>query len=224
MGIYLLDEDLAFPHPSHANPDGLLAIGGDLSVERLLLAYRSGIFPWFDDDRMILWWSPDPRMVLLPVNFKFSKSLRLLINKGVFEIRFDTCFEQVMRYCSVVLREGQEGTWITEGMIDAYTALHQEGFAHSVETFRDGRLVGGLYGISLGRAFFGESMFFLERDASKVAFAALVTRATEWNFHFIDAQQDTPHLRSLGATPVSRNAFLKLLNNALQFETKKGKW
>jgi leucyl/phenylalanyl-tRNA--protein transferase len=224
MALYLLNENLAFPHPSLANKEGLLAIGGDLSVPRLLLAYESGIFPWYDEETPILWWSPDPRMILLPVNFKRSKSLRMIMNKGVFEVRFDTCFGEVIRHCARVPRAGQEGTWITREMVRAYTALHREGYAHSVETFRDGRLVGGLYGVSLGKAFFGESMFFHERDASKVALSALVDRLTGWGFHFIDAQQETGHLRSLGARPAGRDIFLEMLNNALRHETIREKW
>jgi leucyl/phenylalanyl-tRNA---protein transferase len=224
MAINLLDENLVFPHPSLANKEGLLAIGGDLSIPRLLLAYESGIFPWYDDETPILWWSPDPRMVLLPGNFRCSKSLRLLMNKGIFEVRFDTCFKEVMRRCARVPRAGQEGTWIIPEMIDAYSALHKEGFAHSVEAFKDGKLAGGLYGVSLGKAFFGESMFFHERDASKVALAALVDRLTRWDFHFIDAQQETGHLKSLGAKPVRRDIFLEMLNNALRHETIRGKW
>lgn len=224
MSLFLLDDRLVFPHPSLAEREGLLAVGGDLSVERLILAYRSGIFPWYDEGAPILWWSPDPRMVLFPVEFKRSKSLRLLEQKGVFEIRFDCAFEEVIRRCADVRRPGQQGTWITQEMIGAYTALHRQGYAHSVEAYRDGHLAGGLYGVSLGRAFFGESMFFTERDASKAALSALVGRMLEWDFHFIDAQQETEHLKSLGARPVARKKFLEILKEAVGHETIRGKW
>jgi leucyl/phenylalanyl-tRNA--protein transferase len=224
MAIYLLDENIAFPDPALANREGLLAIGGDLSVERLLLAYRTGLFPWYDEESPILWWSPDPRMVLLPKDFKISKSFRQVINSSSFETKFDTSFEEVINKCAAVSRPSQLGTWITEDMIQAYIDLHNAGYAHSVETYRDGKLVGGLYGVSLGKAFFGESMFFLERDASKVALHALVQRLTSWGFHFIDAQQKTEHLQSLGAMPVRRNEFLIMLDKAIQHKTRTGNW
>jgi leucyl/phenylalanyl-tRNA--protein transferase len=224
MGIFLLDDDIVFPHPSMANREGLLAVGGDLSVERLLLAYSSGIFPWYDDETPILWWSPDPRMVLLPENFKVSKSLRQVLSRGIFETKFDEAFEDVIRYCSEVPRPNQPGTWITKEMIQAYINLHRAGYAHSVETYHNGKLVGGLYGVSLGKAFFGESMFYLERDASKIALATLVDRLISWEFHFIDAQQKTAHLQRLGAQPVRRSEFLNMLGTALQHENKNGKW
>jgi leucyl/phenylalanyl-tRNA--protein transferase len=224
MPIYILDDDLTFPHPSLAGKDGLLAIGGDLSAERLLNAYANGIFPWFDDDSPILWWSPDPRMVLLPQNFRRSHSLKQTLKKGHFEVRFDEAFERVIQHCAMTGLRGEEGTWITGEMMDAYIHLHRLGFAHSVETYREGRLVGGLYGISLGRAFFGESMFFLERDASKVALSALVDRMIGWEFHFIDAQQKTEHLRSLGALAIPRSEFLEMLSGALKYPTVTGKW
>jgi leucyl/phenylalanyl-tRNA--protein transferase len=224
MPIFLLDENIAFPPPSMANRDGLLAVGGDLSVERLLLAYKNGIFPWYDESSPILWWSPDPRMVLFPEDLKVSKSLGQVLRKKIFEIKFDTAFKQVISYCSKVSRPGQPGTWITREMIEAYTALHKEGYAHSVEAYKDGSLAGGLYGVSVGRAFFGESMFFLERDASKVALAALVDRLKEWEFHFVDAQQKTSHLQKLGAKAIRRDEFLKMLERALLFDSFKGNW
>ena len=224
MPIYILDDDIAFPHPSLADKDGLLAIGGDLSPERLLAAYANGIFPWFDEDSAILWWSTDPRMILLPANFKRSKSLKQTIRNGGFEVRFDEAFERVITSCAITGRKGEFGTWITEEMIDAYVSLHRMGYAHSVETYRNGILVGGLYGISLGKAFFGESMFHLERDASKVALSVLVDRLIEWDFHLIDAQQRTEHLKSLGAHAIPRSEFLEMLEKALSFPTVKGKW
>lgn len=224
MSIYILDEDIDFPHPSLADKDGLLAVGGDLTPGRLLTAYASGIFPWFDEDSPILWWSTDPRMILLPQNFKRSHSLLQTLKKGRFEVRFDKAFEEVIQQCARTKRKGEEGTWITPEMISAYMELHRLGYAHSVESYLDGKLAGGLYGISLGRAFFGESMFHVERDASKIALASLVDRMLEWDFHFIDAQQRTEHLRSLGAHAVSRSLYLEMLEKALTFSTRMGKW
>jgi leucyl/phenylalanyl-tRNA--protein transferase len=224
MPVYILDDDIGFPHPSLADKDGLLAIGGDLSPERLLTAYANGIFPWFNDDSDILWWSSDPRMILLPANFKRSKSLAQSIRNGGFEVRFDEAFERVIHYCASAGVREEEGTWITGDMIDAYMRLHRLGFAHSVETYKDGHLVGGLYGVSLGKAFFGESMFHLARDASKVALSALVDRLTHWEFHLIDAQQRTEHLKSLGAHAIPRKDFLAMLETAISFPTIRGKW
>lgn len=224
MPVYFLEDEIRFPHPSLADKDGLLAIGGDLSAERLLQAYANGIFPWFDEGSPILWWSPDPRMILVPSEFKRSKSLLQTIRRGTMEIRFDHDFPGVIAACAIAGNREEEGTWITRDMQEAYIKLHELGYAHSVETYLDGKLAGGLYGISLGKAFFGESMFFRERDASKVALAALVDRALEWGFHFIDAQQRTEHLRSLGARPVQRKTFLELLGTAVICPTYKGKW
>ena len=163
--IFQLSEDLAFPHPALANPDGILAIGGDLSAERLVLAYSNGIFPWFEDDSPILWWSPDPRTVLYPKKTNPSKSMRKVLSRGTFEVTFDEAFEEVMDACGTIEREGQDGTWITESMLEAYIDLHAWGLAHSVEAWREGELVGGLYGVCLGNCFFGESMFALESNA-----------------------------------------------------------
>ena len=224
MPVFLLNDDLVFPDPVQAEPDGLLAIGGDLSPERLILAYQMGIFPWFSDESPILWWSPNPRMVLFPKKFKRSKSLRQTIRNRNFEVRFDTDFSQVIQKCAATTRKHEDGTWIIPEMISAYKKLHELGFAHSVETYSDGELVGGLYGISLGRAFFGESMFYTERDASKVALSALVDRMIEWDFLLIDAQQNTEHLGSMGAGPVSRLEFLLVLEEAMKYPTIKGKW
>jgi leucyl/phenylalanyl-tRNA--protein transferase len=224
MPLHILDEEISFPHPSHADKDGLLAIGGDLSADRLLFAYSKGIFPWFDADSPVLWWSPDPRMILIPGEFKKSKSLAQTIRHKAFEVRFDENFRRVMELCAATGKREEEGTWITPEMITAYTRLHESGYAHSVETYIDGKLAGGLYGVSLGKAFFGESMFFIERDASKVALSALVDRLLEWDFHFIDAQQRTEHLRSLGAKAIARNSFLKMLKEALIHPTIPGKW
>lgn len=224
MPLRILDEEIKFPHPSHADKDGLLAMGGDLSPERLLFAYANGIFPWYDDSSPILWWSPDPRMVLIPGEFIRSKTLKQTIRRGIFEVRFDEDFQSVIKNCAAIGKREEEGTWITVEMIAAYTVLHEMGFAHSVETYMNGKLAGGLYGVSLGKAFFGESMFYLQRDASKVALAFLVDRLLEWGFHLIDAQQRTEHLRSLGARAIDRTTFLKMLEDALKFTTLTGKW
>ncbi len=224
MTVFYLEEELVFPHPSLADRDGLLAIGGDLSVERLILAYANGIFPWFEEGSEILWWSPDPRMILIPSEFKRSKSLMQTIRNKNMEVRFDEDFRSVITACSKSGDREHEGTWITGEMIEAYCKLHEAGIAHSVEAYLDGKLAGGLYGVSLGRSFFGESMFHFERDASKVALSALVDRALEWGFHFIDAQQKTDHLKSLGAKTVPRNDFLEMLHESLKYETIVGKW
>lgn len=212
--IYQLDpEYVGFPDPEEAEPEGLLAIGGDLSVPRLLEAYCCGIFPWYSDEEPLLWWSLDPRMVLFPEEFRCSKSLRRVVRSGRFEVRIDTCFEQVMRHCGSVQREDQDGTWITEEMVQAYLALHEHGFAHSFETFFHGELVGGLYGVSIGDVFCGESMFHTMTDASKVALVRLVDFCRQHHFRLIDAQQETRHLASLGARPIPRKDYLKILND-----------
>jgi leucyl/phenylalanyl-tRNA--protein transferase len=224
MPLQILDEEIRFPHPSQADRDGLIAIGGDLAPGTLLLAYSHGIFPWYDDESPILWWSPDPRMVLIPGEFKKSKSLAQTIRNGKFEVRFDEDFSSIIKSCAAAGKRSEEGTWITSEMITAYTKLHEMGYAHSVETYAAGKLVGGLYGVSLGKAFFGESMFYLQRDASKTALSFLADRLTEWGFHFIDAQQRTEHLLSLGARPIARSIFLDMLQEALKFPTVTGKW
>ena len=211
--IYQLDpEYVGFPDPEEAEPEGLLAIGGDLSVPRLLEAYCCGIFHWYSEEEPLLWWSLDPRMVLFPEEFRCSKSLRRVVRSGRFEVRIDTCFEQVMRHCGSVQREDQDGTWITEEMVQAYLALHEHGFAHSFETFFHGELVGGLYGVSIGDVFCGESMFHTMTDASKVALVRLVDFCRQHHFRLIDAQQETRHLASLGARPIPRKDYLKILN------------
>lgn len=224
MPVFSLSKEYVFPHPSLAGEDGLLAIGGDLSPERLLLAYANGIFPWYSEGDPTCWFSPDPRCLLFPDKLKIAKSLRKTIEKNVFDVRFDTCFEQVIENCSSVPRPGQGGTWITKEIKEAYTKLHQLGFAHSVESFRGEQLVGGLYGISLGSAFFGESMFHFKTDASKVAFVHLVERVKSWGFSFIDNQQVTKHLISLGSEEISRDRFLTLLGEAMLKPTKRGCW
>ena len=205
------------------SPNGLLCAGGDLAPERLLAAYSRGIFPWYSEGDPILWWSPDPRMVLFPEELKVSRSLRKAAARGTFEIRMDTAFREVMEACSGP-RDGQAGTWIVDEIIEAYTTLHRMGFAHSVESWRDGRLVGGLYGVALGRAFFGESMFARETDASKVALVALVARLRARDFTVIDCQQNTAHLASLGAREIPRAAFSQLLQESIQYPLAGERW
>jgi len=224
MPIYRLTEEIVFPPPDHADPSGLLAVGGDLSSERLLEAYRQGIFPWYSDDQPLLWWSPDPRLILQLSEFRLSRSLRRTLRKGIFDVTFDRAFDEVIKACASVPRRGQRGTWITEEMQEAYVRLYGLGFAHSIESWFEGKLVGGLYGVSLGRCFFGESMFHFKRDASKVALAILVEKLKHWDFDFIDAQMTTDHMLSLGAEEISRRLFLKRLQAALRYPTKKGKW
>lgn len=224
MSVYLLSDELIFPDPELSNEDGLLAVGGDLSVERLLLAYSNGIFPWYSEESPILWWSPDPRMVLFPEKLKISKSLKSIINKNKFQVKFDVDFEKVIRCCADVHRKNEESTWITDDMINAYVNLYLEGFAHSVEAYHNGKLVGGLYGVSIGKAFFGESMFYYKNDASKLALYFLVERLKFWKFDFIDVQQDTRHLKSLGAELIPRKDFLSILHKSLKYETIREKW
>lgn len=215
---------IEFPDPKLADDDGLIAQGGELTPEFLLSAYCQGIYPWFCADEPILWWSPNPRMVLLPENFKLRKSLKQVIKRGTFELRVDTAFREVINNCSRIPRPTQDETWITKDIIEAYVKLHELGFAHSFESYSEGELVGGLYGLSIGNGFFGESMFFTKTDASKVAFYHLVQFAIKHNFAFIDAQQETDHLTSLGAGTIPRNDFLELLSNSLKQKNIQSKW
>ena len=224
MPIFRLVEEPIFPPPDYADPSGLLAVGGDLSNERLLEAYRLGIFPWYSDDQPILWWSPDPRLVLDLNDFKISRSLSKTLKREVFQVTLDHAFEEVIRACAVVPREAQNGTWITNEMLKAYVNLHGLGYAHSVESWFGGKLAGGLYGVSLGKCFFGESMFHLKTDASKVALATLVEKLRSWDFHFIDSQMTTEHMLRLGAKELPRRIFLKRLQSALRYPTKRGRW
>jgi leucyl/phenylalanyl-tRNA--protein transferase len=224
MAVYLLPEEPVFPPVDESEPDGLIAIGGDLSAGRLLQAYAQGIFPWFKEGGDIYWYSPDPRMVMFPGQFKPSDSLNRIIRSGKFTVRFDTVFEQVIRRCSDTVRTGEDGTWISEEFIEAYLSLHKMGFAHSVETFYRNELVGGLYGVSLGVAFFGESMFFTMSNASKVAFYILVERCRDFWFHFIDCQVETAHLKGLGASLIDRKEYLVRLDEALKQATMRGSW
>ena len=210
--MYWLQEELFFPHPSLSNEDGLLAVGGDLSPSRILLAYKNGIFPWFNPGELFLWWSPNPRFVLFPEDLKVSKSMRPYFNQNKFEVKYNTCFADVISNCSQSKRKGQDGTWITNEMIDAYVTLHEMGWAHSVEVFEDDELVGGLYGIAMGKVFFGESMFTKVSNASKFGFISLVKELSSRGYKLIDCQQETPHLGSLGASSIPRAAFLKLMN------------
>ena len=213
--IYFLTELLEFPPADNANEDGLLAVGGDLSPERLLLAYKSGIFPWFNDDSLILWWSPDPRMILFPQKIKISKSMRQILSGTRFTLTRNKCFKEVMEACAEIERMGQEGTWITNSMKEAYLRLNELGFARSYEVWEDKKLVGGLYGIDLGQVFCGESMFSKANNASKFAFINLARDLEESNYKFIDCQVYTKHLASLGAEEIPRKEFLKLLQNSI---------
>ena len=224
MPVYQLSEDLAFPSPQLASKEGLLAVGGDLTRSRLLLAYSLGIFPWYSDGEPILWWSPDPRLVLYPDELKISRSLNKVIKKGGFTLSFDMAFEHVITECARVPRGDQKGTWIVDEMVKAYCRLHESGFAHSVEAWQSNRLVGGLYGVSLGRCFFGESMFTRISNASKVAFVALVHHLHSLNFTLIDCQITTGHLISFGAREISRSQYLKELEEGLRTPTMRGKW
>jgi leucyl/phenylalanyl-tRNA---protein transferase len=223
--IPLLRPNDPFPPVSKAlrSPNGLLCAGADLSPGRILDAYSRGIFPWFSEGDPILWWSPHPRMVLFPGELKVSRSLRKAVAKGPFETRYDTAFAQVMVECAAP-REGQAGTWIVPEMVRAYTRLHELGFAHSVESWRDGSLAGGLYGILLDRVFFGESMFSRETDASKVALVKLVGRVKSLGVRVIDCQQATRHLASLGAREIPRRDFARLLAESIQYPPTGSRW
>lgn len=222
--IFRLDHRLIFPPPQLAEDNGVLAVGGDLSEERLILAYSSGIFPWPHEGLPLLWHSPDPRTVLVPSEIHVGRSLEKSIRRGTYEVRLDTAFRQVMRGCSEKERPNQDGTWITDEMIEGYVALHRRGLAHSVEAWRGDELVGGLYGVSLGGAFFGESMFAEAPDASKVAFATLVRQLDRWGFDFVDCQVHTEHLERFGAVEWSRTRFLAALKKALKKPTRVGPW
>lgn len=224
MTVFLLSEKIHFPPPEYAEEDGLLAVGGDLSEERLLLAYTMGIFPWYSEGSPIMWWSPDPRLVLLPEELKISRSLRQTIKKGLYKVTMDRAFEEVISACASVHTTKSGATWITSEMIRAYVRLHNSGFAHSVESWRDGELAGGLYGVSLGGAFFGESMFAFKPDASKVAFAGLVRQLAGWKFSLIDCQLRTEHLMRFGAKEIPRREFMTLLKRALKMPSHAGKW
>ncbi|MCP4345988.1 MAG: leucyl/phenylalanyl-tRNA--protein transferase [Desulfobacterales bacterium] len=224
MPIFHLPEKIVFPSPVFARKDGLLAVGGDLSPKRLLHAYSMGIFPWYSDDDPIIWWSPDPRLVLYPDELRVSKSLKKVIKKGIFHVTVDTAFAEVIHSCAHVRLKNNEGTWIVDDMIEAYCNLHKAGFAHSVEAWYGGELAGGLYGVSLGRCFFGESMFTRVSNASKVAFVRFVEYLKEQSFDMIDCQMTTAHLTRFGAREIPRDDFLAQLEESLEVSTQRGKW
>ncbi|MDQ3337636.1 MAG: leucyl/phenylalanyl-tRNA--protein transferase [Myxococcota bacterium] len=223
MPVFRLDDRLVFP-PVHLAEDGLLALGGDLRPERLLLGYTQGIFPWYAENLPILWHSPDPRMVMRTNELVVQKSLRKAIKKRPYELKMDTAFGRVLEGCASVPRPGQAGTWLIPEMVDAYTKLHELGFAHSIEAWVGDELVGGLYGVSLGAAFFGESMFARAPDASKIAYVACVRQLDAWGVRLVDCQVHTDHLERFGAHEVSRMEYLDLLHGALDEPTKRGKW
>ncbi len=221
MTIFQLSDRLVFPPPQIADDDGLLAVGGDLSSERLLEAYSNGIFPWYIKSSPILWWSPDPRLVIFPEELKTSRSLKQVIKKGIFKITTDTAFEEVINNCARIRKNGIQGTWLTDEMIRAYIILHDLGYAHSVESWHDNELVGGLYGIAIGGVFFGESMFTKMSNASKAAFVEIVENLKRWGFIIIDCQVVTRHLISMGAKTIPRSEFLGILKWALKKNTEK---
>jgi leucyl/phenylalanyl-tRNA--protein transferase len=217
--------DLSFPAVEHATSEGLLAIGGDLRIERLLEAYRHGIFPWYSEGQPILWWSPDPRTVLFPERLHIARSLRRSLRPSRFTITLDKDFESVVRHCAGPRPQYPEGgTWITPAMIEAYTGLHRRGWAHSVETWQGDQLVGGLYGVAIGAAFFAESMFTKVDDASKVAFVGLVRQLHRWGFRIIDCQQSSPHVLRLGAEEIPRRLYMEHIATAVALPGRRGPW
>jgi len=223
MPIFRLDKQIIFPPVEFAEESGILAIDGDLSPARLIEAYRNGIFPWYSDDDPIIWWSPDPRFVLFPDEIYISKTMRQVLKRKTFSITYDTCFTDVISECRNP-RKDDDGTWITDEMIDAYSRLHDMGVAHSVEAWKDGTLAGGLYGISLGGCFFGESMFTKESNASKAALITLACKLKELNFSLIDCQVFTEHLKSMGAREIPRSDFIAKINESLNQRTLTGNW
>lgn len=224
--VTALDRDTPFPPLGNAlkEPNGLLAIGDDLSPERLLEAYRLGIFPWFSAGEPVLWWSPDPRMVLFPTELKISHSLARRLRKKDYEVRFDNAFREVMQACASTPRPGQNGTWITQDIIDAYCRLHDLGHAHCAETWVDGQLAGGIYGVAIGRMFYGESMFHHVTDASKIAFVHLVQRLQQHGFGMLDCQMKTAHLASLGAREIPRAEFSLKLTELVNYMQASSHW
>ena len=224
MPVFLLSDTIEFPPPHLASEDGLLAVGGDLSQKRLLLAYRMGIFPWFSNNEPILWWSPDPRLVLYPHEIKISKTLKKIVKKEVFKVTMDLAFNEVINQCAQIRLKKNQGTWIIEDIIEAYCRLHESGFAHSVEVWRQGELAGGLYGVSLGKCFFGESMFTRINNASNIALVKLVEYLKKLSFDLIDCQVTTGHLIRFGAREIPRKLFLEQLEKSLKTPIIKGKW
>ena len=224
MSVNRLSDEIVFPSPDLAEDDGLLAVGGDLSRERLLLAYSLGIFPWYPPGMPILWWSPDPRLILRPSDVRVSRSLRQKIRRGVYRVTFDIAFDDVIKRCASAPRRSCSGTWITDDMIEAYCRLHRDGFAHSVESWYGSELAGGLYGVSLGAAFFGESMFADRSDASKVALVSLAERLRYYENALIDCQVVTAHLVSLGAKEIPRKEFAMMLRRAIEVPVSPLSW
>ena len=224
MPVFRIPDEHVFPHPSLAEPDGLLGVGGDLHPARLLLGYANAIFPWYNDHQPILWFSPDPRFVLDPRKLKVGRSLAKRVRQQRYQITLDTAFEQVLLACRGQPRPGQSGTWITRDMVDAYLRLHELGFAHSTEAWLDGELVGGLYGVGLGRLYSGESMFHHAPDASKVAFVWLARQLRDWGFGLIDCQVHTDNLARFGAVEISRDAYLYRIGELVRDETRLGPW
>jgi leucyl/phenylalanyl-tRNA--protein transferase len=222
--VFLLSDTIDFPPPHLASKDGLLAVGGDLNPKRLILAYQMGIFPWFSDGDPILWWSPDPRLVLYPHEIKISRTLKKILKKNAFSVTMDLAFDEVISQCAQVRLQNKQGTWIVEDMIDAYCKLHRSGFAHSVEVWQQGELAGGLYGVSLGKCFFGESMFTRISNASNVALVKLAKYLNKLSFDLIDCQVPTEHLIRFGAKEIPRTLFIKQLNVSLNAPTQRGKW
>ncbi|MBC8883509.1 leucyl/phenylalanyl-tRNA--protein transferase [Flavobacterium piscinae] len=213
--MYFLSKELYFPPVSEASYEGILAVGGDLSPERLLLAYRNGIFPWFEEDEPILWWSPPHRMVVYPKDYKIAKSLRNILNRKIFEVTYNQNFTEVITYCQTIKRKGQKGTWITDSMYEAYVKLHHLGIVKSIEVWHENKLVGGLYGVDLGKVFCGESMFSLVPNASKVAFVSLIEILKQEDYLLLDCQVHNNHLEKLGAFEISRENYLKILKSSL---------
>lgn len=224
MPLYRLPAEHIFPPPEHATLSGMLAIGGDLHPDRVLLAYRMGIFPWYSEEQPLLWWSPDPRMVLPTAELRIQRSLRKRVKRGDFRITFDTCFADVLRGCADTERPDQDGTWLTPELQQAFIALHQRGIAHSIEAWEGDELVGGLYGLAIGRLFCGESMFARRSDASKVAFVHLVRQLERWGFPLVDCQVHTPHLERFGAREVPRDDFLAQMRTLSRQPGRPGPW
>jgi len=224
MTVFRLGDSLIFPPPHLADADGLLAVGGDLSPQRLLLAYQSGIFPWYSRQTPILWWSLDPRLVLFPSELKVPKSLDRVMKKGLLRVTTDNAFGRVIQECAAVRRERGEGTWILPEMVDAYCRLHELGYAHSLEAWREGKLAGGLYGVSIGCVFFGESMFTRVTDASKAALIHLIRSLDQWGYELVDCQMTTSHLQRFGARELPRSRFLALLQKAVKKKPSSSSW
>jgi len=222
--IFRLPKEHVFPDPELAETSGLLAIGGDLHPRRIMLGYRQGIFPWYADDQPILWWSPDPRSVLIPSRLKVGRSLKKRLRQAPYEVRLDTAFADVIRACGSIIRPDQEGSWITPEMEESYNQLHEHGYAHSAEAWLDGELVGGLYGVILGGIFFGESMFSRASDASKIAFVHLVRQLEVWGVELIDCQLQTDHLDRFGAEPMARCAFIEAIDRLAEKHVSPQQW